>query len=95
MCESLNTNLIFLVVEYLDTLENTGKKLYTSIGHENYTQWTKILDCNGQNAIKDANGINAFISHHPGIKGLLFRKLQPDVIIDLVINLYQVSKFNY
>lgn len=77
--------MFFSFVEYLDVFARTGKKIYAYIRRDNYTEWMKMLDCDGQNAMKDADGIEAFNTHHPGIKGLLLRALQPNVIIDLVV----------
>lgn len=71
---------------YLDLLGKTGKNIYAIILRKSYTEWIKFLDCDGQNAAKDADGINTFISHYSGIKGVSFRKWQPVVIIDLILN---------
>lgn len=46
-----------------------------------------MLNCDEQNAIKDADAIKSFTSKHKGIKGLLLRNLEPYVVInDLIIN---------
>lgn len=79
------TYLIFYFIEYLDNFGKSGKKLYVNFGRDNYTAWYKILDCDGMNALNDAEGINSFKSKHPGITGLLLESLEPDfVIIDLL-----------
>lgn len=73
----------FYFIVYLPVLGKTGKKIYINISRDNITEWAKILDCDGQNAMKDADGIIAFSSRYPGIKGLLLTALAPDVIISL------------
>lgn len=85
------------MIEYLDILRESGKKLYVNFGRDNYTSWIKILNCDENSALKEAEGINAFISKHPGIKGLLLRNLEPDfVIIDLFLNyIYFYHNINY
>lgn len=74
-------------IEYLDKLGESDKKLYINFGRDEYKSWTKILDLDGRNAIKEAEAINSFTSKHKGIKGLLLRNLEPEVvIIGLIIN---------
>lgn len=88
-CKSLSNYLIFCFKVYLDIFGKSGKKLYVNIGHNSWENWTTILDCDGQSALKEAERINSFKSDHPGITGLLLRNLEPSLVIfDLVIILY-------
>lgn len=72
--------LLLYVVEYLDQLGKYGKKMYVSIGHWSYSEWLQILDCDGVNALIEANAIQAYTSIHSGFTGLIFRNLEPRVI---------------
>lgn len=40
-----------------------------------------MLDCDGQNATKEAAAINLFVSKHRGVKGLQLRNLEPELVI--------------
>lgn len=72
------------IIEYLVKLEKFGNNLFVKIGHNDYDEWTFIMD--GENTAIEVDAIKAFTSAHPGIKGLLFRSMETDVIINLVIN---------
>lgn len=63
-------------------LGQSGKKLYVNFLRMHYDDWIKLMECVEENALKDAKGINDYTSNHPGITGLLLRRLEPYVIID-------------
>lgn len=70
----------------LERLLKGGKNVYVSYGHKNYGEWSLILACmacDETNAMDEVEGIKGYMKAHPGITGIVLRKLEPGVRIKM------------
>ncbi|XP_060847578.1 uncharacterized protein LOC132927133 [Rhopalosiphum padi] len=67
----------------LDSMLESGKRVFTYYGHDNQAQWSEVLACEssngGANSLDEMKSLKAFFDKHPKIEGVILTNLLYDL----------------